>query len=49
MKSKEELEALKEEEKNLDNKLKELTEEEIAEVTGGIGTDNNYTYPIIDF
>ena len=35
MKTKEELNALKEEMENLSKKLRELTEEELAEVTGG--------------
>ena len=35
MKSKEELNALKEEVKTLNKKLAELTEEELAQVTGG--------------
>ena len=35
MKSKEELNALKEEIETLSRKLKELTEEELAQVTGG--------------
>ena len=35
MKTKEELEELKEEVENLNKKLAELTEEELAQVTGG--------------
>ncbi len=38
MKSKEELNALKEEVEALNRKLHELTEEELAQVTGGIET-----------
>ena len=37
MKSKEELNELKEEVEKLDEKLHELTEEELAQVTGGAG------------
>lgn len=37
MKTKEELNALKEEVERLNNKLKELTEDELKQVTGGIG------------
>ena len=36
MKSKEELNALKEEVETLNKKLAELTEEELAQVTGGV-------------
>ena len=36
MKTKEELNALKEEVENLNKKLHELTEEELAQVTGGV-------------
>ena len=36
MKSKEELSAIKEEVESLNEKLAELTEEELAEVTGGM-------------
>ena len=39
MKSKEELDALKEEVKSLNEKLQELTEEEIAQVNGGAEAD----------
>ena len=35
MKTKEELNAIREEVETLNNKLKELTEEELAQVTGG--------------
>ena len=35
MKSKEELNALKEEVKNVNEKLRELTDEELAQVSGG--------------
>ena len=41
MKTKEELNALKEEVKALNKKLAELTEEELAEVTGGQQYDIN--------
>ena len=46
MKTKEELNALKEEVETLDKKLAELTEEELAQVSGGAGkafTSGNYT------
>ena len=43
MKTKEELKALKEEVEALNKKLHELTEEELAQVTGGSGNA-----PIID-
>ena len=36
MKSKEELDALKEEVETVNEKLQELTEEELAQVTGGV-------------
>ena len=36
MKTKEELKALKEEVETLNEKLKELTDEELAQVTGGV-------------
>ena len=39
MKSKEELNALKEEVENLNKKLAELTEEELAQVTGGVSKE----------
>ena len=39
MKTKEELNALKEEVENLSKKLAELTEEELAQVTGGVAPD----------
>ena len=39
MKTKEELNALKEEVKNLNRKLKELSEDELIQVTGGVGFD----------
>ena len=48
MKSKEELNALKEEVETLGKKLAELTEEELEQVTGGVDfniTDwNNYSF-----
>ena len=37
MKTKEELDALKKEVEALDEKLQELTEEELEQVTGGVG------------
>ena len=40
MKTKEELSALKEKIDNIREDLKELTAEELKEVTGGIGLDN---------
>ncbi len=46
MKSKEELNALKEEVKNLNEKLSALTDEELAQVTGGAynnGLTDQYT------
>ena len=39
MKTKEELNALKEEVETLNEKLAELTEEELAQVSGGLGPD----------
>ena len=39
MKTKEELNTLKEEVENLNEKLQELTEEEIAQVSGGLDPD----------
>ena len=42
MKTKEELNALKKEVETLKAKLAELTEEELAQVTGGGGLRNNY-------
>lgn len=39
MKSKEELNKLKEEVETLNKKLKELTEEELAQVVGGFGPE----------
>ena len=39
MKTKEELDALKEEVEAVNEKLAELTEEEIAQVTGGVDPD----------
>ena len=39
MKSKEELNALKEEVETLNKKLHELTEEELAQVSGGFGPE----------
>lgn len=45
MKSKEELNALKEEVETLNKKLHELTEEELAQVTGGAGIDLDRPQP----
>ena len=39
MKTKEELNALKEEVETVNRKLHELTEEELAQVSGGVGTE----------
>ena len=45
MKSKEELNALKEEVETLNKKLAELSEDELSEVTGGVTyTENSYGY-----
>ena len=41
MKTKEELNALKEEVETVSEKLRELTEEELAEVTGGVFLENS--------
>ena len=41
MKTKEELNALKEEVEALNKKLRELTEEELAQVEGGAGLENS--------
>ena len=43
MKTKEELNALKEEVETLNEKLNELTEEELAQVTGGCKPENPFT------
>ena len=51
MKSKEELNALKEEVESLNKKLAELTDEELAEVSGGfplIGSQTFYLPYIVD-
>ena len=42
MKTKEELEALKEEVEALNKKLMDLTDEELARVTGGLAPGRNY-------
>ena len=42
MKTKEELDALKEEVKALNNKLMDLNDEELAQVTGGLTLGRNY-------
>ena len=42
MKTKEELEALKEEVKALNKKLMDLNDEELAQVTGGLAPGRNY-------
>ena len=44
MKTKEELNTLKEEVENLNEKLQELTEEEIAQVSGGVGARVHVTH-----
>ena len=44
MKSKEELNELKEEVETLDEKLHELTEEELAQVTGGASPQKDILY-----
>ena len=51
MKTKEELNALKEEVETLNNKLKELTDDELKEVTGGtnVGWDWLYESTIDDY
>ena len=43
MKTKEELNALKEEVETMNEKLHELTDEELAQVTGGADKKNYYT------
>ena len=43
MRSKEELNALKEEVETLNKKLHELTEEELAQVSGGVESDGDKT------
>ena len=48
MKTKEELNALKEEVKTLNKKLAELTEEELAQVTGGILPKDYYENIILN-
>ena len=47
MKTKEELNALKEEVEALNKKLAELTEEELAQVTGGV-VDHNCEFGAVD-
>ena len=48
MKTKEELNALKEEVETLNKKLAELTEEELAQVCGGVApTDDTSVSPIV--
>ena len=46
MKTKEELNALKEEVETLNKKLAELTEEELEQVAGGFDPENNKKPPI---
>ena len=46
MKTKEELNALKEEVETLNRKLHELTEEELDQVSGGFDPENNKQLPI---
>ena len=48
MKTKEELNALKEEVETLNEKLAELTEEELAQVSGGAAPDGNWKQPGIE-
>ena len=44
MKSKEELNTIKKEVEAMNKKLRELTDDELAEVTGGnIGSENNFS------
>ena len=47
MKTKEELEQIKEDYKNLNKKLAELSEDELKQVTGGIGV-RDWNYDDID-
>ena len=47
MKSKEELNALKEEAETVNRKLAELTEEELSQVTGGISNEGGLVIPTI--
>ena len=52
MKTKEELNALKEEVETVSKKLHELTEEELAQVTGGIdrsGLSGGFTTPAFNY
>ena len=44
MKTKEELNALKEELENMNKKLADLTEEELAQVAGGVQPDTEQRY-----
>ena len=48
MKTKEELNALKEEIETLNKKLHELTEEELAQVSGGVDLHSPFWYPNVD-
>ena len=47
MKTKEELNALKEEVETLNKKLHELTEEELAQVSGGNNSGSTFTYEVV--
>ena len=49
MKTKEELDALKEEVEAVNEKLQELTEEEIAQVNGGVGERVCVSHIVTDF
>ena len=48
-KSKEELNALKEEVETVNEKLQELTEEELEKVTGGVGAGVCVSHIVTDF
>ena len=49
MKTKEEMNAIKEEVENLNKELRELTEEELAQVTGGVMNRKEWENFIISF
>ena len=49
MKTKEEMNAIKEEVENLNKELRELTEEELAQVTGGVMNGKEWENFIISF
>ena len=48
MKTKEELNALKEEVETLNKKLHELTEEEFAQVSGGVVPHDFFPWPVVE-